>query len=229
MSAIQERGPQLRFQAFFFSAGAAGCASGAMGSTLSVCRKYSWKILYRSSFGTQSKPKTTQFIKNGYRSKKNQKWHGRPTNLLRLMYVSFIGLRLTKTSLTLINRTQLRTKGQSETTHSSAVRSLHLSQCFTPPLKSIPASFFPHSPCPPSWIPSLPAISTPVLRMCHLFKTTYASRGACPFSDPIWWGNFLRRGKPLKGGRTLGFRWPAPLYTLPKRCEQQQPKTGCVG
>jgi len=29
------------------------------------------------------------------------------------MYVSFIGLRLTKTSLTLINRTRLRTKGQS--------------------------------------------------------------------------------------------------------------------
>ena len=25
------------------------------------------------------------------------------------------------------------------------------------------------------------------------------------------------------------FRWTAPLYTLPKRCEQQQPKTGCVG
>ena len=31
-----------------------------------------------------------------------------------------------------------------KTTHSSAVLSLHLSQCFTPPLKSIPASFFPH-------------------------------------------------------------------------------------
>ena len=30
-----------------------------------------------------------------------------------IMYVSFIGLRLTKTSLTLINRTRLRTKGQS--------------------------------------------------------------------------------------------------------------------
>ena len=30
-----------------------------------------------------------------------------------------------------------------KTTHSSAVLSLHLSQCFTPPLKSIPASFFP--------------------------------------------------------------------------------------
>ena len=29
------------------------------------------------------------------------------------MYVSFIGLRLTKTSLTLIKRTRLRTKGQS--------------------------------------------------------------------------------------------------------------------
>ena len=29
------------------------------------------------------------------------------------MYVSFVGLRLTKTSLTLINRTRLRTKGQS--------------------------------------------------------------------------------------------------------------------
>jgi len=25
------------------------------------------------------------------------------------------------------------------------------------------------------------------------------------------------------------FRWTAPLYTLPKRCEHQQPKTGCVG
>ena len=52
-----------------------------------------------------------------------------------------------------------------KTTHSSAVLSLHLSQCFTPPLKSIPASFFPHAPCPPSWIPSLPAILTP--RMCQ--------------------------------------------------------------
>ena len=84
-----------------------------------------------------------------------------------------------------------------KTTHSSVVLSLHLSQCFTPPLKSIPASFFPHAPCPPSWIPSLPAILTPVLRMCHLFKTTYATLGACLSTDPIWWGNFLRRGKPL--------------------------------
>ena len=57
-----------------------------------------------------------------------------------------------------------------ETTRSSAVLSLHLSQCFTPPLKSIPVSFFPHAPCPLSWIPSLPAILTPILRMCHLFK-----------------------------------------------------------
>ena len=152
-----------------------------------------------------------------------------------VMYVSFIGLRLTKTSLTLINRTRLRTKGQSagypqakigftsfysasstlvssslavllevKTTHSSAVLSLHLSQCFfTLPLKSMLAFFFPHAPCPPSWIPSLPAILTPVLRMCHLFKTTYATLGACLSTDPIWWGNFLRRGKPLKGGRTL--------------------------
>ena len=73
-----------------------------------------------------------------------------------------------------------------KTTHSSAVLSLHLSQCFTPPLKSIPASFFPHAPCPPSWIPSLPAILTPVLRMCHLFKTTYATLGACLSTDTIW-------------------------------------------
>ena len=45
---------------------------------------------------------------------------------------------------------------------------------------------------------------TPVLRMCHLFKTTYATLGSCLSIDSIWWGNFLRRGKPLKGGRTLG-------------------------
>ena len=149
------------------------------------------------------------------------------------MYVLFIGLRLTKTSLTLINHTRFRTKGQYtsypqaaaqieithnsfqrrssslavllevKTTHSSAVLRLHLSQCFTPPLKSIPASFFPHAPCPPSWIPSLP-ILTPVLRMCHLFKTTYATLGACLSIDPIWWASFHRRGKPLKGGQTLG-------------------------
>ena len=91
-----------------------------------------------------------------------------------------------------------------KTTQSSAVLSLHLSKCFTPPLKSILASFFPHALCPPSWIPSLPAILTPVLRMCHLFKTTYATLGGCLSTDPIWWGNFLRRGKPLKGGWTLG-------------------------
>jgi len=90
-----------------------------------------------------------------------------------------------------------------KTTQSSAVLSLHLSKCFTPPLKSILASFFPHALCPPSWIPSLPAILTPVLRMCHLFKTTYATLGGCLSTDPIWWGNFLSRGKPLKGGRTL--------------------------
>jgi len=58
--------------------------------------------------------------------------------------------------------------------------------------------------CLPSWIPSLPAILTPVLCMCHLFRTTYATPGACLSTDPIWWGNFLRRGKLLKGGRTLG-------------------------
>jgi len=34
-----------------------------------------------------------------------------------------------------------------KTTRFSAVLSFHLSQCFTPPLKSIPASFFPHAPC----------------------------------------------------------------------------------
>ena len=94
-----------------------------------------------------------------------------------------------------------------KTTHSSAVLSLHLSQCFfTLPLKSMLAFFFPHAPCPPSWIPSLPAILTPVLRRCHLFRTTYATLGACLSTDPIWWGNFLRRGKPLKGGRTLSAR-----------------------
>ena len=151
------------------------------------------------------------------------------------MYVSFIGSRLTKRRPTLINHTQLRTKGQSAgyphaqieitfnfpassalvssnlvvllevwTTHSSAVLSFHLSQCFAPSLKSIPASFFPHAPCPHSCVPSLPAILTPVLRMCHLFKTTYATLGPCLSTDPIWWGNFLRRGKPLKGGQTLG-------------------------
>jgi len=100
-----------------------------------------------------------------------------------------------------------------KTTHSSAVRSLHLSQCFTPPLKSITASFCPHAPCPPSWIPSLPAILTPILCMCHLFKTTYATLGACLSSDPIWWSNFLRRGNPFKGGRTLG-AWVPSLAVL---------------
>ena len=44
---------------------------------------------------------------------------------------------------------------------------------------------------------------TPILRICHLFKTTYATLGACQSSDPIWWCNFLRRGRPLKGGRTV--------------------------
>jgi len=90
------------------------------------------------------------------------------------------------------------------TTHTSAVLSLHLSQCFTPVLKPIPASFLHHIPCQPSWILSLPAILAPVLRMCHLFRTTYATLGAGLSIDPIWWGNFLRRGNPLKGGRTLG-------------------------
>jgi hypothetical protein len=74
--------------------------------------------------------------------------------------------------------------------------SIHLSQCCTLPLKSIPASCFPHAPCPPSWIPSLPSMLTPVLCMRHLFKTTYATLGACLSTDPIWWSDFLRRGKP---------------------------------
>jgi len=39
-----------------------------------------------------------------------------------------------------------------------------LFQCLTPPLKSIPASSFPHAPCPPSWIPSLPAPRSITLR-----------------------------------------------------------------
>ena len=151
------------------------------------------------------------------------------------VYVSFIELRLTKTSLSLTWSSQshpawdqrsirwlpsrqnwnhfqflpasstlvassLAVLLEVKTTHSSTVLSLHSSQCFTPPLKSISASFFPHAPCPPSWIPSLPAILTPVLRMCRLFKTTYATLS----TDPIRWGNFLRRGKPLKRGRTLG-------------------------
>ena len=114
-----------------------------------------------------------------------------------------------------------------KTTHSSAVRSLHLSQCFTPQLKSIPASFFPHAPCPPSWIPSLPAILTPVLRMCHLWRTTYVTLGTCLSTDPIWWNNFLRRGKPLKGGRTQGVKSVrCPCGYLPMgRCHFL---TGCV-
>ena len=37
----------------------------------------------------------------------------------------------------------------------------------------------------PSWIPSLPAILTPVLRTCHLFTTTCAALGACLSTDPI--------------------------------------------
>jgi len=52
MSVIQERGPQSRFQDFFFSAGAAGFAIEALGSTVSVCGTYSWKIMSHSFFGT---------------------------------------------------------------------------------------------------------------------------------------------------------------------------------
>ena len=37
---IQEKGPQLRFQNFFFSTGAAGLAGGALRSTVLVCGKY---------------------------------------------------------------------------------------------------------------------------------------------------------------------------------------------
>jgi len=168
-------------------------------------------------------------------------------SLIAYVYASFIGSRLTKTRLTLINHTQLRTKGQSagypqaqieitfnsfqrqvikatsikpassalvssslallfevKTINSSTVLSFLLSQCFTPPLRSIHTSCFPHAPCPPSWFSSLSSILTPVLRTCHLFKTTHATLGACLFTDPIWWSNFLRRGKPLKGGWTPG-------------------------
>ena len=106
-----------------------------------------------------------------------------------------------------------------KTTYSSAVLSFHLSQCFTPPLKSIPASFFPHTPCPPSWIPSLPTILTPVLRMCRLFKTTYPALGACLSTDPIWWGNFLMRGKSLKGGRTRRISSESGRFSSRLECE----------
>ena len=106
-----------------------------------------------------------------------------------------------------------------KTTYSSAVLSFHLSQCFTPPLRSIPASFFPHAPCPPSWVPSLPAILTPVLRMCRLFKTTYQALGACLSTDPIWWGNFLRRGKSLKGGRTRRISSESGRFSSRLECE----------
>jgi len=75
---------------------------------------------------------------------------------------------------------------------------------FHMPQKSIPASFFPHAPCPPSWIPSLPAILTPVLHACHLFKTAYATLGTCLSTDPTLRGNSLSRGNRFKGGRTLG-------------------------
>ena len=30
--------------------------------------------------------------------------------------------------------------------------------------------------------------------MRHLFDTTYATLGACLSIDPMWWGNFFRRG-----------------------------------
>ena len=106
-----------------------------------------------------------------------------------------------------------------KTTRSSAVLSFHLSQCFTPPLRSIPTSFFPHVPCPPSWVPSLSAILTPVLRMCHLFKTTYAALGACLSTDPIWLGNFLRRGKSLKGGRTRRISSESGRFSSRLECE----------
>jgi len=73
---------------------------------------------------------------------------------------------------------------QVKTTHSSTVLSLHLSQCFTPPLKSIPASFFFHAPCPPSLIASLPAILTPVLHMCIPRTRSFESR---VFIENWWW------------------------------------------
>jgi len=43
MSAIQENGPHLKIQAFFFSAGAVGFAGGALGSTGSIW----WKALMK--------------------------------------------------------------------------------------------------------------------------------------------------------------------------------------
>ena len=64
-------------------------------------------------------------------------------------------------------------------------KTVHLSQWFTPPLRSIPASFFPQVPCPPSWIPSLPVILTPVLRMCHLF-TCVVKRGKRWRPKTLW-------------------------------------------
>jgi len=47
----------------------------------------------------------------------------------------------------------------------------------------------------------------------HIYTSVISWCGACPFNDPIWWGNFLRRGKPLKGGRTLG-AWVRSLAGL---------------
>jgi len=88
-----------------------------------------------------------------------------------------------------------------KTTHSSAVLSLPLSQCFTPPLKSIPASFFPHAPCPPSWPVDPKSPSHPDTRTTHVSSVQdYICDSWClSVHWPNMVGQFSWEGKTLEG------------------------------
>ena len=79
-----------------------------------------------------------------------------------------------------------------KTTHSSAVRSLHLSQCFTPPLKSIPASFsFLTPPVPPrakfttNSSYKIPQRSLKLQKVLVVKNTT--SKNIGDFVGPLWY------------------------------------------
>ena len=136
-------------------------------------------------------------------------------------------------ALTLINCTRLRTKSQSSgyaqaqienhfqfLTASSAFVSCSLAvllevkmnrssavlcSIFSPSAKTYSCVLLSSHPLSPLMDPKSPSHPlTPVLRMRHLLRTTDATLGVCLSTDPIWWVDFLRRGKHLKGGRTLG-------------------------